>query len=490
MPRRRRPAPAASAPAAEVAAAGARLQLESASAPRAGAPARSASAASAGASAISELTAQVAANSLALDQERLRALEQRFNRLRSDNEATKRSLAELEAGLRAARDHRFDKWVVYGLAATVVLLLLALLLMLRRLLSQRNQSSWAEGEGDSQPAVRSSSPVRTPTPSLGSAAVVHGGDGDRPDPAVEHSDAPWSSVAPEVSESDGVQDAAAAAATDNEDDRDDADDDGHSLDQPQTMPGPNYGVLGTGAPATRHGVSIDELIDLEQQAEFFTVLGQDEAAIELLTGHVQSTGDASPLPYLKLLEIYRRRDEQSAYSRTRERFNRRFGATVPDWEDEPTPGHSIEEHGLVLERLQAVWPDPLKAMESLESLLFRRDPATPEFDLPVYSELLLLYSVARDLAERVVHEEVDLLLPLDESSDAAPTPPSLGFDLLFDPAELLAEKPHERSRPPLPDFHLDLLDIPAVPPSIAASNEPIVGTPPPDVDRPSGRSGG
>ena len=29
-------------------------------------------------------------------------------------------------------------------------------------------------------------------------------------------------------------------------------------------------------------VSVEELIDLEQQAEFFVVLGQDEAAIDLL----------------------------------------------------------------------------------------------------------------------------------------------------------------------------------------------------------------
>jgi hypothetical protein len=57
-------------------------------------------------------------------------------------------------------------------------------------------------------------------------------------------------------------------------------------------------------------MAVEELIDLEQQAEFFVVLGQDEAAIDLLNGHIDSSGDASPLPYLKLLEIHRRRGKR------------------------------------------------------------------------------------------------------------------------------------------------------------------------------------
>ena len=57
-------------------------------------------------------------------------------------------------------------------------------------------------------------------------------------------------------------------------------------------------------------LSVEELIDLEQQADFFVVLGQDEAAIDLLMEHVRSSGGASPMPYLKLLEIYRRRGDR------------------------------------------------------------------------------------------------------------------------------------------------------------------------------------
>ena len=91
-------------------------------------------------------------------------------------------------------------------------------------------------------------------------------------------------------------------------------------------------------------VSIEELIDLEQQADFFVVLGQDESAIDLLMAHLRSTGGGSPLPYLKLLEIYRRRGDREAYERTRERFNHRFNAYAPDWEADPQHGRSLEDY--------------------------------------------------------------------------------------------------------------------------------------------------
>ena len=74
----------------------------------------------------------------------------------------------------------------------------------------------------------------------------------------------------------------------------------------------------TTAPAAHtasHELSVDELIDLEQQADFFIALAQDEAAIDLLMGQLRHSGGASPMPYLKLLEIYRRRGDSDAHER-------------------------------------------------------------------------------------------------------------------------------------------------------------------------------
>ena len=175
-----------------------------------------------------------------------------------------------------------------------------------------------------------------------------------------------------------------------------------------------------------HEVSVEELIDLEQQAEFFVVLGQDEAAIDLLMSHVRSDGGISPLPYLKLLEIYRRRGDNDAYERIRERFNRRFNAYAADWDSDLQQGRSLEDYPDIIARLNALWVTPARAMEALDASLFRRNKSDQTFELPAYRELLLLYGVARDLAEHGaadLHADVDLLLPL-AGDDASPPPVS------------------------------------------------------------------
>ncbi|WP_393937368.1 hypothetical protein [Piscinibacter sakaiensis] len=172
----------------------------------------------------------------------------------------------------------------------------------------------------------------------------------------------------------------------------------------------------------RREVSVEELIDLEQQADFFVVLGQDDAAIDLLMGHVQGTGGASPLPYLKLLEIHRRRGERDLYDRVRERFNRRFTANAPEWDAAIGNERALEDYPSIVERLQGLWARPVEAMAALSGWLFQRDPSAPTFDLPAYGDLLFLYSLARELADSEPPPDgVDLLLPLDDGP--GPTAP-------------------------------------------------------------------
>jgi hypothetical protein len=193
---------------------------------------------------------------------------------------------------------------------------------------------------------------------------------------------------------------------------------------PPTLPwtGSEPAPLTTSARVAEHKreVSVEELIDLEQQAEFFVVLGQDEAAIDLLMGHLRSTAGNSPLPYLKLLEIYKRRGERNEYERLRERFNSRFSAVAPDWEANLQDGRSLEDYPSVTGRLEDLWSRPQRAMEVLQTTLLRADDergARDGFDLPAYRELMLLYAVARDRSELEAGGTVDLLLPIGEEGD-------------------------------------------------------------------------
>lgn len=203
-------------------------------------------------------------------------------------------------------------------------------------------------------------------------------------------------------------------------------------------------------------VSAEELIDLEQQAEFFVVLGQDDAAIDLLVSHLRDSGGASPLPYLKLLDIYRRLGDRDAYERTRDRFNHRFNAHVPGWDAPAGDGRTLEDYPHVMGWLQHVWPKPLDAMAELESLLFRKDGGEL-FELPAYRELLMLYALARDLLDGDTGHAgtaVDVLLPLNDTPGFAPTSPRPYFG-----DDGLAPPEHQPTAP----IDLDL-DLPAEPP--------------------------
>jgi len=171
-------------------------------------------------------------------------------------------------------------------------------------------------------------------------------------------------------------------------------------------------------------MSVDEQIDLEQQADFFIALGHDEAAIDLLMAHLRSTGGGSPLPFLKLLEIHRRRGQHEAYERTRIRFNQRFNGVAPEWDADPQAGRTLEDYPKALKRVQATWATPLDAMVELEAMLFRRGTGAESFDLPAYQDVLFLYQMARDLNQlgaAGAASDVDVLLPMGGvSQEAAP----------------------------------------------------------------------
>ncbi len=176
--------------------------------------------------------------------------------------------------------------------------------------------------------------------------------------------------------------------------------------------------------------SMEELIDLEQQAEFFVVLGQDEAAIALLDQYVRATGGRSPLPYLQLLDLHQRRGDEASYERVREAFDAQFHAQAPAWRSGGLAGRVLEDYPQTVARLQSLWPTPLSAMEALDAMLFRRG-SVEAYDFPAYRELLFLYSLARELAGQVETDfgAIDLFLPLEGAEPLRPASNLVEFDI-------------------------------------------------------------
>ena len=362
---------------------------------------------------LASAAAALEAASTALAQERahIQELEAGVARLRGDSLAQQQTIGALQGRLRQAEGDRYLNGLVYSLAAAMLFfaLLSAAFWALRP--RQRRRARWFDAQANQQkraaaaaaaadaavPAPRASTPTQAPVISQHPSQWAGSGHAILPVTApatiggleVTTVLAPQSHYA-RMAEAGASANAAAVTVT-----RD-------------------------AAP------SMEELIDLEQQAEFYVVLGQDEAAIALLTAHLGEIGAASPLPFLQLLEIHQRRGDRASYEALREEYNDHFDAFAPEWSTDLHFGRSLEAYPQAIARLQALWPTPLHAMRTLDGLLFRRNEADDAFDFPAYRELLFLYSIARELAGQVETDfgTIDLFLPLED----APAEPSACHD--------------------------------------------------------------
>lgn len=393
---------------------------------------------------------------MARDRQRVQDLEKRLAQLTQENQTQKQALADAQ-GLGGS-----GKWLAM-LAALSVAALTAAVYFGRQLKSRgSSRAAWWQGDGEARAREPSAQPEPVAPRDLSNTAAFV-----RPASAVDHPvDRP--AVTPVSAE---VKSPATVST---------AQDVRQALHE--AVPDvPHAPIQVTSAPEALMSqpteplreVSVEELIDLEQQAEFFVVLGQDEAAISLLEGHVASTTGASPLPYLKLLEIYRRLGRRDDYDRVQVQFNLRFNAHAPAWDDDMQHGHQLEDYPGIVERLQALWGNPAKAMEVLGRSLTRPESSEDTFDVPAYRELLFLYAVARDLSEREPHErgDVDLLLPSLDGAAAAHDDAIVadaeeeGAAFVDSGEPLMATRPNKVQPEAMPkmdlDFHLDDLNEPA-----------------------------
>ncbi|MEO8081230.1 MAG: hypothetical protein ABI641_11910 [Caldimonas sp.] len=341
-----------------------------------------------------------ASAALARERERIQTLEAGLAALRNDSLATKRTVAGLQARLRQAEGERYANWLVFllaGVSALLALLAAALWYLRPR---QRRSKRWFDANAAQRAAALRGNPRPDAVEPLAVLSQPHAGES----PAIWR-DGPSSGLPTAPATIGGLEVTTVLG--------------------PAPIARPSAAVSAAGArteeDAPAGDLSMEALIDLEQQAEFFVVLGQDEAAIELLGNYLRRGDGASPLPYLKLLEIHQRRGDEVAYEQVRAAFNQCFHAHAPDWSTDLHFGRALDEYPQTVARLQALWPTPLQAMQSLDALLFRRDAAADAFDFPAYRELLFLYSIARELAGHVETDfgSIDLFLPLEDAPAAA-----------------------------------------------------------------------
>ena len=147
-------------------------------------------------------------------------------------------------------------------------------------------------------------------------------------------------------------------------------------------------------------VKAEELLDVQQQADFFVSIGQHEQAIDLLHSHIDENFETSALVYLDLFNLYHQLNRPDEYDALRVNFNQRFNTQIPTFELYTDKNLGLEAYQLALSRIEALWPSP-KVLEIIEESLFRRPDTDAEvFNLEAYRELLMLYSVAKEITSR------------------------------------------------------------------------------------------
>lgn len=402
--------------------------------------------------------AEAAASAASASQARVVELESSLARMTQDAKARDAELERLRKAVSEGQQRPFDASLVMSLLVSLLAALVLWLGWRLRSLRRQQEAAWAEAAAamPSQQGPASLMPEvsRSIQPPVGTVTLS---EAPRTTPGVLNPGAaalapvfpePAAPVPPrDVSGLDLLLEAEAAHAADA------ADSAVPTAERTQVLP-----PMEPDEVWPLRDVSIEELIDVDQQAEFFVALGQDSAAVDLLVAHLRDTGGGSPLTYLKLLEIYARQGDQAAYERLRERFNQRYHANAPEWGQDLAAGRGLQDYPDVLPRLERAWSRPLGAMAELEELLLRSSRGAP-LDLPAYRDVLFLYSLARDRIDQEVPEgasdDVDLLLPLDDDS-----PMDLNLDLPGDAS------PRREDVPTSPvDLDLSLPSLDLGPPS-------------------------
>lgn len=152
-------------------------------------------------------------------------------------------------------------------------------------------------------------------------------------------------------------------------------------------------------PFVSRTVKVPEILDLQQQVEFFSSLGQQDKAIALLRKHLVNNVKTSALVYLDLLDLYHQTGNREDYEVLRIDFNQVFNTHIEPFDSYTAVGPNAAAYAAVMSRIEAAWPKR-RVFDIIDSTLFC-EPGNPAevLDLEAYRELLLLHAVAREIIE-------------------------------------------------------------------------------------------
>lgn len=227
-------------------------------------------------------------------------------------------------------------------------------------------------------------------------------------------------------------------------------------------PGPISGFAESQAGGMRQP-NAEELLDIKQKTEFFLAIGQLDRAIELLENQIHDFLGSSPLVWLDLLDICHRHGKREEYERFRDEFQATFNAKLPAFEAARADSEGLEGHPRALSRIMLLWPSR-RVLKVIEESLF--EPGAIPFDLHASHDLLLLYSIAREVVQQEetgpsAGEPESLKTSLNPPMAEAPRPAGTITEPV--PLAALDEENPAADAPVAPDIDMSMWD--ALPPA-------------------------
>ena len=139
------------------------------------------------------------------------------------------------------------------------------------------------------------------------------------------------------------------------------------------------------------------MFDVQEQAEFYASIGENDHAIGILQNHIAQHEASSPLAYLELLQLLHRLSRTDAFAHASKKFQAYFNVNVPGFFEFADKGQNLASgYPHVLRDIEAQWKSD--ELPSLVRGLLVRDPLAPEpvhaerFDLAAFDDLLNLYN--------------------------------------------------------------------------------------------------
>lgn len=149
----------------------------------------------------------------------------------------------------------------------------------------------------------------------------------------------------------------------------------------------------------RH-ISVEPILDIRQQAEFFVSLGQSDRAVSILKKQIATSTEPNPLVYLDLIALYHTLGMKADYLECAAQFNQLFNGIIADFADFNNQDGGLEDYPETLNQLVTLWPRN-EALVFLNACIFNDPQVQPRqtFELTAFRDLLLLNAMADAMSE-------------------------------------------------------------------------------------------